>query len=100
MRVRPPHTGSRRSARRLPLRRERPAAPSAPLEPEATPSETGPRDQAAAHREAPGLAAERRARESGGPIDLAHYSCRCGYVFNAAVSTSVTCPHCGTGQAW
>lgn len=43
---------------------------------------------------------ERRARESGGPIDNAQYSCGCGYVFQAAVSTSVACPHCGTGQAW
>ncbi|MFL5843408.1 MAG: hypothetical protein ACJ762_01865 [Solirubrobacteraceae bacterium] len=43
---------------------------------------------------------ERRARESGGPIDNAQYSCSCGYVFQAAVSTSVACPHCGTGQAW
>jgi hypothetical protein len=43
---------------------------------------------------------ERRARESGGPIDNAQYSCSCGYVFSAAVTTSVACPHCGTGQAW
>ena len=43
---------------------------------------------------------ERRARESGGPIDNAAYSCACGYVFEAAVSTSVRCPHCGTEQAW
>jgi len=43
---------------------------------------------------------ERRARESGGPIDNALYSCSCGMVFQAAVSTSVACPHCGTGQAW
>lgn len=44
--------------------------------------------------------AERRARESGGPIDNAQYTCGCGMVFQAAVSTSVACPHCGTGQAW
>ena len=43
---------------------------------------------------------ERRARESGGPIDNAQYNCGCGMVFEAAVSTSVACPHCGTGQAW
>ncbi len=43
---------------------------------------------------------ERRARESGGPIDNALYSCSCGMVFQAAVSTSVECPHCGSGQAW
>jgi hypothetical protein len=43
---------------------------------------------------------ERRARESGGPIDNAQYSCSCGMVFDAAVSTSVECPHCGACQAW
>jgi hypothetical protein len=43
---------------------------------------------------------ERRARESGGPIDNAQYNCSCGLVFDAAVSTSVACPHCGTDQAW
>lgn len=43
---------------------------------------------------------ERRARESGGPIDRATYNCACGLVFDAPVSTSVSCPHCGTGQAW
>jgi hypothetical protein len=46
------------------------------------------------------LADERRMRESGGPDDRAMYTCSCGYVFQADVSTSVTCPHCGTGQAW
>jgi hypothetical protein len=46
------------------------------------------------------LSDERRMRESGGPDDRAMYTCSCGYVFEADVSTSVTCPHCGTGQAW
>lgn len=32
--------------------------------------------------------------------DNALYSCHCGFVFEAAVSTQVDCPHCGTGQAW
>ncbi len=41
-----------------------------------------------------------RVREAGGPIDTALYSCGCGYLFSAAVSTTVCCPHCGTGQAW
>jgi hypothetical protein len=48
----------------------------------------------------PDLADERRMRESGGPDDRAMYTCSCGYVFQADVTTSVTCPHCGTGQAW
>jgi hypothetical protein len=41
-----------------------------------------------------------RVREAGGPLDHASYGCPCGYVFDASVSTSVTCPHCGAGQAW
>jgi len=41
-----------------------------------------------------------RVREAGGPIDLASYVCGCGYVFSAAVSTTVTCPHCHADQAW
>jgi hypothetical protein len=40
-------------------------------------------------------------RRLHGPVqDNAVYSCHCGYVFEAAVSTSVDCPHCGGGQAW
>jgi hypothetical protein len=48
----------------------------------------------------PELKEEKRARASGGPEDRAFYTCSCGYAFDAAVTTSVTCPHCGTGQAW
>jgi hypothetical protein len=46
------------------------------------------------------LSDERRLRESGGPHDRAMYTCGCGYVFEADVTTSVACPHCGTAQAW
>lgn len=46
------------------------------------------------------LAPERRMREAGGPVDNATYGCTCGLVFEAAVSTSVACPVCGTRQAW
>ncbi|HWE11000.1 MAG TPA: hypothetical protein VG325_16755 [Solirubrobacteraceae bacterium] len=42
----------------------------------------------------------RRRREAGVPQDHAIYSCQCGFVFEAAVSTSVDCPHCGGAQAW
>jgi hypothetical protein len=42
----------------------------------------------------------RRARAAGGPVDVASYSCTCGMVFSAPVSTSVACPHCGTEQDW
>jgi len=40
------------------------------------------------------------ARRGGGPQDRALYQCACGSVFTAAVSTSVGCPTCGSGQAW
>jgi hypothetical protein len=41
-----------------------------------------------------------RVRDAGGPVDRASYSCECGYVFLAPVSTTVSCPHCEAGQAW
>jgi hypothetical protein len=44
--------------------------------------------------------AERRHRDAVTPEDTALYGCSCGFQFQAAVSTSVSCPHCGTGQAW
>jgi len=47
----------------------------------------------------PDLAVQ-RAREAGGPTDEASYNCHCGCVFAASVSTTVSCPHCGAGQAW
>lgn len=51
---------------------------------------------------APGMspAPEAREREAGGPQDRAAYCCACGCVFEAPVSTSVDCPHCGSAQAW
>lgn len=48
----------------------------------------------AAHAETP------RVHEGGAPQDQAVYTCQCGYVFEALVSTSVDCPHCGSTQAW
>ncbi len=33
-------------------------------------------------------------------FDHTTYSCQCGFVFQAAVLTSVACPHCGDAQAW
>ncbi|MCW3027869.1 MAG: hypothetical protein JWN81_1080 [Solirubrobacterales bacterium] len=44
--------------------------------------------------------AAQRVRDAGGPIDRASYSCECGLLFQARVSTTVMCPHCGAGQAW
>lgn len=42
-----------------------------------------------------------RDRRHGGPSeDRALYSCECGFVFEALVTTSVGCPRCGNTQAW
>lgn len=41
-----------------------------------------------------------REQAAGGPEDVACYRCSCGCVFEASVSTSVGCPHCGCTQAW
>ena len=46
------------------------------------------------------ITAARGTRRLDVPQDQATYACRCGYVFEAAVSTSVGCPHCGDSQAW
>jgi Zn finger protein HypA/HybF involved in hydrogenase expression len=40
------------------------------------------------------------AKAAGGPRDSAVYKCSCGSEFNAAVTTSVECPNCGSSQAW
>jgi hypothetical protein len=85
MRVRP-NRNATESRRRSGTLRRRPAPHNEPA-PAPPPSE-------------PSLFDERRARESGGPEDHAMYTCTCGYVFEAKVSTSVACPHCGAGQAW
>jgi hypothetical protein len=87
MRVRPLRPTDRRtSAARRPHVIERPAAPEAPAP---APDPAGQ-----------DLLAERRHRASVAPEDTAHYGCGCGFQFEAPVSTSVLCPHCGAGQAW
>jgi hypothetical protein len=43
---------------------------------------------------------QRRERAAPGPQDRALFSCRCGSVFQAPVTASVRCPHCGEPQAW
>jgi rubrerythrin len=70
------------------LRREAPATEVAEAEPES--ASAGEDD----------LFDERRLRASGGPNDRAQYTCGCGYVWEADVSASVACPHCGASQAW
>jgi hypothetical protein len=52
------------------------------------------------HSGSPPDPAAQRVREAGGPIDRASYTCVCGYVFLAPVSTTVQCPHCSAAQAW
>ena len=51
-----------------------------------------------------GLAARAQAagerKSDGGPQDRALYGCQCGSTFQAPVSASVRCPHCGDTQAW
>ncbi|HZO36928.1 MAG TPA: hypothetical protein VFB41_08640 [Solirubrobacteraceae bacterium] len=69
--------------------REQPAPP----EPAAPAAESTSDGDEPLHR-------DQRERASGGPIDRAHYTCSCGYVFHADVSTSVMCPHCHATQAW
>lgn len=64
--------------------------------PREQPSPTEPADDDGA----PAERVKSRERASGGPIDRAHYTCSCGYVFHADVSTSVRCPHCQATQAW
>jgi len=44
--------------------------------------------------------AVQRVRAAGGPLDRASYTCECGYLFAAPVSTTVACPHCGACQSW
>ncbi|HWC25765.1 MAG TPA: hypothetical protein VG474_04195 [Solirubrobacteraceae bacterium] len=51
-------------------------------------------------RPEPVHSAERRMRDAGGPDDRACYSCGCGFLFVAPVSTSVRCPRCDAEQAW
>ena len=43
---------------------------------------------------------QRRERATPGPQDRALYTCRCGSTFQAPVTASVGCPHCGEPQAW
>jgi len=85
IRLRPTRPGTKGPRRReRPQRGERPERRTAPEEAPPLPE----------------LFDERRLREAGGPDDRAMYSCGCGYVFRADVSTSVACPHCGATQAW
>jgi hypothetical protein len=56
--------------------------------------------EAAAGAPTDAASAPKRRRELGPLQDQALYTCQCGFVFEATVSTSVQCPHCGGAQAW
>jgi rubrerythrin len=73
------------------------AAPGTDRAPAPQPAEAvGEEAEAAAE-----LTPEERHREGAVPEDNAHYACpTCGCAFEARVSTSVHCPHCGDTQAW
>jgi hypothetical protein len=45
-------------------------------------------------------AARERNQRANLSQDAALYTCGCGYIFTAPVTTSVGCPHCGCAQAW
>ena len=93
MRVRPLRPTDRRTAARTERRPHvfgRPAEAEPELEPEVAPPAPAIEDHAD----------ERRHRESVACEDTAHYACSCGFQFQAPVTTSVACPHCGSGQAW
>jgi rubrerythrin len=89
----PPFAERRHSRRRRRARHEAPAAHALETQPvrEVT---------FVAHKGSQSDPAAQRVREAGGPIDQASYTCMCGYVFLAPVSTTVQCPHCSAAQAW
>ena len=92
MRVRPLALTERRArSERRPHIFGRPAQAAQPAAPAPAPAPEQPVDE---------HPAERRHRDSVTPEDTALYGCSCGFQFQAPVSTSVSCPHCGTGQAW
>jgi hypothetical protein len=110
MRTRWTTTRTRKEARspgrgmRLLPRRERPA-PSREQPASSHEEPVSSRAQPAPLRERPvppsrDLADEERLRDSGGPEDRSLYSCACGYAWEADVTASVACPHCGAAQAW
>jgi hypothetical protein len=92
----PQHPFAERRHSRRRRRRARHEAPAAPV-PEAQPVREV---TLVAHRSSSLDPAAQRVREAGGPIDRASYTCMCGYVFLAPVSTTVQCPHCSAAQAW
>ncbi len=89
-------TGERRHTRRA--HRWRRATPAPEPDADVHAPGSAPREPNAPAQESD--SAVQRVREAGSPTDKASYACQCGYIFAAAVSTTVECPHCGTAQAW
>lgn len=87
--LREPRRSRRRRPRRGTTRGERAPEPVVSCEPVVSHEPVVTRDPAV-----------ERVREAGGPIDHASYTCQCGCLFSAEVSTTVACPHCGADQAW
>ena len=83
-------------ARASARRRTEPDSHGDHARPRATPPAERELNDAAPQRDL----AVQRARAAGGPMDRASYACGCGYLFLAAVSTTVACPHCQATQAW
>lgn len=86
MRVRPLTPSRPRTERRPHVVEWAPVAAPSPPAPAPAPADEHP--------------AERRHRACVAPEDTALYTCSCGFAFQAPVTTSVACPHCGSGQAW
>jgi hypothetical protein len=100
--LRPRHERRLQQGRRSRRREHAAVSPAAPPDPTAgsvSRPTTAPASRPDRKASAPDVAVE-RVREAGGPVDRAFYTCGCGCLFEAEVSTTVACPHCGVGQAW
>jgi hypothetical protein len=97
-----PHTATAERPRRR-RRRRHGKRTTATRAADLSPTPSAARRDASAESARPSTAGSlivQRARLAGGPIDNASYTCACGFVFAASVSTTVACPHCGASQAW
>jgi hypothetical protein len=100
MRASLPHTLRERRRSRADQHRRATAGATEPTRASAQPQ---PQPQPCAASASAARAVDRaaqRVRDAGGPLDEASYSCQCGFVFRAPVSTTVACPHCRAPQAW
>jgi hypothetical protein len=98
-----PHTTAASERPRRPRRRRHGKPTTAPRAANLSPAPPATRrdaSAASADSSSVGSLIVQRARLAGGPIDNASYTCACGFVFAASVSTTVACPHCGADQAW